>query len=44
MKVNVSGKEYTLSKIKTGPMLKILPRLDGDESVQAADSAKARRR
>lgn len=35
MKVNVSGKEYTLSKIKTGPMLKILPRLDGDESVQA---------
>ena len=35
MKVEVNGKEYTLSKVKTGPMLKILPRLDGEESAQA---------
>ena len=35
MKVEVNGKEYTLTKIKTGPMLRILPRLDGPESADA---------
>lgn len=35
MKTEVNGKEYTLGKIKTGPMLKILPRLDGEEAAQA---------
>lgn len=35
MKHEINGKEYTLSKIKTGPMLRILPRLDGDEAAQA---------
>lgn len=35
MKHEINGKEYTLSKIKTGPMLRILPRLEGDEAAQA---------
>ena len=35
MKHEINGNEYTLSKIKTGPMLRILPRLEGDEAAQA---------